>query len=72
MFIFAFLFLWVVFWLVCAGFAAAMANARGRSGFGWFLLGVIFGPFALLVGFFPTTQKIATQSRAQMGYDSDC
>ena len=73
-----FIVIWLVFFLVCAAFAAALARARGRSALGWFLLGVIFGPFSLLVGFFPvkdgvtfTTSRSARKSRAKLGYTDD-
>lgn len=42
-----------IFWLLCAGFSAFLANSKGRSGFNWFCLGVLCGPFALLVGLTP-------------------
>ena len=68
---------WVIFWIVCAAFAAALANARGRSALGWFLLGVLFGPFALLVGLFPVKEPVVRMSRnskkyrTQLGYTDD-
>lgn len=39
----------VFFWLGCAVCASIVASSKGRSGFGWFLLGLLFGVFALLV-----------------------
>lgn len=66
-----------LFWIICAAFAAALANARGRSALGWFLLGVLFGPFALLVGLFPVKEPVVTmshnskKSRARLGYTDD-
>lgn len=38
----------IVFWLICAGFAAYIADQKGRSSAGWFTLGLFFGVFALL------------------------
>jgi len=35
-------------WFVCAIFTAVIASSRGRSGFGWFVLGALFGIFALI------------------------
>lgn len=44
--------------------AALIASHRGRSGCAWFLLGVLIGPFALVVAFLPTTeQKLQQQAR---------
>lgn len=39
----------VVFWLICAVIAAAIASSKGRSGFGWFLLGCLFSVVAVLL-----------------------
>ena len=38
-----------IFWLVCAFVAAAVASAKGRSVGGWFVIGLIFGIFAVIV-----------------------
>lgn len=38
----------VLIWLASAVLAAIAADSRGRSGFGWFLLGLLFGFFALI------------------------
>lgn len=38
-----------IFWLLFAGASAVIAANKGRSGFGWFLLGCLFGIFALVV-----------------------
>lgn len=38
-----------IFWLLFAGASAVIAASKGRSGFGWFLLGCLFGIFALVV-----------------------
>ena len=36
------------FWFICAVVVGIIANSRGRSGFGWFLLSAVFSP--LLMG----------------------
>jgi len=38
------LFFWIAFAVLCA----VIAGSKGRSGFGWFFLGAIFGVFALI------------------------
>lgn len=43
----------MVIWLLFAVFSAALASSKNRSGLGWFLIGLLFGPFGLLVAFFP-------------------
>ena len=37
------------FWLMFAITAAVIGSAKGRSGFGWFILGLPFGIFAVLI-----------------------
>lgn len=39
------LFVWVMIAIVCA----VIASNKGRSGFGWLVLGALFGVFALIV-----------------------
>ena len=44
----------VVLWLACGVFSSMIANSKRRNGVLWFVLGVLFGPLALLaVGFMP-------------------
>jgi hypothetical protein len=38
----------IVFWLGIATITGLAASARGRNGFGWFLLGMLFSVLALL------------------------
>ena len=47
----------VFFWFLCAIFSSALASSKNRSGFDWFFVGLLFGPFGLLVAFFPTIDK---------------
>lgn len=35
-------------WVVCAGFSAFVAKQKNRDSVGWFFLGLLFGPIALL------------------------
>jgi hypothetical protein len=44
---------YVVLWVLCAVFSAAIASSKGRSVLAWFLIGLICGPFGLLVFAFP-------------------
>lgn len=44
---------WVVAWILFAVFSAVLANAKNRNAVGWFFVGLFFGPFGLLVAFFP-------------------
>jgi hypothetical protein len=57
----------VIFWFLCAIFSAALASSKNRSGFGWFLLGLLFGPFGLLVAFFPKVEAPALNASVVAG-----
>jgi len=45
---------WVLIWLVCGIAAAVIASGKGRSAGGWFLLGILIGPFGLIVAALPS------------------
>ena len=38
----------IVIWFLCGVASMMIANNKGRSGCGWFLLGVLLGPFGIL------------------------
>lgn len=38
-----------IVWLICGFVAGVVAEYNGRNGCGWFLLGFLLGPFALLL-----------------------
>ena len=45
-------------WLAFAVFTGWIATQKGRSGCGWFLLGAIFGIFALIgIAIVPSVEK---------------
>lgn len=49
---------WAIVWIACGFFAAAIASGKGRSFGGWFILGFLFGPIALLAsGFMPKVES---------------
>lgn len=41
-------FLAIYFWLVCAFLSGGVAQAKGRSGILWFIVGLLFGLFGLI------------------------
>jgi len=47
----------IIVWLFCAIIAGSIAGSKGRSSMGWFLLGLIFGPFAWAVALLPNRVK---------------
>lgn len=38
-----------IFWVLCGVICAVVANNKGRSGCGWFILGFILGPIGLIL-----------------------
>ena len=46
---------WLLIWLFCA----VIASSKGRSGFGWFCLGIFIGPFAFAVALLPSLEAQA-------------
>lgn len=52
----------VMIWVLCAVFASVGARQRGRSEFGWMLVGLFFGVFALLVFAMPYINADGTLS----------
>lgn len=59
-----FSFLFLLFWLLSASFASAIAQTKGRFAFGVFLLGLVIGPFALAVavGLAPDSYAVLKRS----------
>ncbi len=39
----------LAFWIIIAGATTIIASSKGRSGFGWFVLGFLFSLVALIV-----------------------
>lgn len=49
----------LIFWFAFAVLSAIVASSKGRSGFGWLLLGCIFGVFALIaVALMPSLKQV--------------
>jgi hypothetical protein len=47
----------VIVWLLFGVAAGMVASTRGRSGWGWAILGCLFGPFGLVVALLPTAEE---------------
>jgi hypothetical protein len=56
-----------ILWLLFGIFSAVIASNKGRSGIGWFFVGVFFGPFGLLVAVLPALKKEEQETPAQKG-----
>lgn len=39
----------IMLWIVCAITAAVIAVGKGRSGFGWFIMGLLFSIFGIIM-----------------------
>ena len=50
---------WFLVWCLCAVIAGAIASSKGRSGAGWFFLGLFIGPFAFAVALLPSLEAQA-------------
>jgi len=40
---------WIIFWCVCGLISAAIASGKGRSGGGWFVIGLLLGPVGVIL-----------------------
>jgi hypothetical protein len=48
---------YIALWLLFAVFSAVIASAKNKSAVGWFLIGLFFGPFGLVVGLLPSSAE---------------
>ncbi|MFZ0051466.1 MAG: hypothetical protein WAK96_06795 [Desulfobaccales bacterium] len=47
---------YLILWAFFAFIAAAIAGSKGRSRPGWFILGLLFGPFSWAVALLPSLE----------------
>jgi DNA-directed RNA polymerase subunit RPC12/RpoP len=47
----------VIIWIFCAIVSAIIASNKGRSGVGWFFLGLLLGPFGFAVALLPAIKE---------------
>jgi hypothetical protein len=72
----------VILWLLCGLVAAVTASQKGRSGLGWFIIGVLLGPLGLVIFFLPqpgaktaidpTCPRCALRNRADALFCQQC
>jgi hypothetical protein len=55
---------WVIFWFLCGVASAIIGGHRGRSGFAWYLLGCLVGPFGILLALMVSKQTQAAPGHA--------
>jgi hypothetical protein len=56
----AVLLIWVLFGVA----SAIVASNKGRNGFGWFLMGILFGPFGLIIALVVSDKNKETAAHA--------
>ena len=54
----------VIFWILFGVFSAMIASGKNRSGALWFFIGLLFGPFGLLVGLLPKVEDYSPELKA--------
>jgi len=60
-------------WLVCGLIAAVIASNKGRSGCGWFLVGVLLGPLGFILALVVSGDEKKTEERdIQSGAKKKC
>lgn len=64
-------FAYIVIWLLFGLVAAAIANSKGRGGCGWFILGMLLGPFSLVVAFLPSMSTVHENKARRTGESGD-
>ena len=54
----------IIIWLLFGLVSAVVASNKGRSGCGWFLLGVLLGPFGFILALAVTQDQKAIESKS--------
>jgi hypothetical protein len=51
-------------WLVCGVISAIIGSNKGRDGCGWFLVGVLLGPFGIILALVVSKNERVVESQA--------
>lgn len=62
----------LVFWLMCGGLAAVIANSRGGSAGLGFVVGALFGPFGIIGAFFLGGDEAKAEKELASGERKKC
>ena len=63
----------VLIWFICGVVSAVVASNKGRNGFGWFVLGMLFGPLGVILSFAVAANKQAVDTAAiRSGQSKKC
>lgn len=57
----------LLIWLLFGIVSSVVASKKGRDGCGWFLVGVLLGPFGLILAFVASENRDAVESKALQG-----
>jgi ribosomal protein L40E len=63
---------YIVIWIVCGFVAAAIASSRGAAGGAGFILGILFGPFGILIACFMGGEAEKTAKQVSTGAKKIC
>lgn len=62
----------VILWLICGGVAAMIASSKGGSGGLGFLVGVLLGPFGIIIAFFMGSENKLAEKQVAAGAKKKC
>ncbi|MBW2075781.1 MAG: zinc ribbon domain-containing protein [Deltaproteobacteria bacterium] len=63
----------LIIWLLFGIVSAVVASNKGRSGCGWFALGVLLGPFGFILALVvPKNQEVVEKEAVQSGSMKKC
>jgi hypothetical protein len=63
----------LIIWLVCGVIAAIVATNKGRSGCGWFVVGVLLGPLGFILALVVSGNEPKAEERSiQSGDHKKC
>ena len=63
----------LIFWIVFGVISAIVASNKGRSGCGWFIIGVLMGPLGIiLILVMPKNQSAVEKKAVQTGDMKKC
>ena len=64
---------YLVLWILFGVVSAVVANKKGRSGCGWFIIGVLLGPFGFILALVVSKdQKVVEAQAVQSGEMKKC
>ena len=62
----------VVLWIICGVVASVIASSKGGNGLLGFIVGVLLGPFGIIIAFFMGDQAKKEEATVQQGAAKKC